>query len=498
MLLLTTAFITGASVMVIELVGSRIVAPYVGTSIFVWTALIGVVLASLSVGYALGGRLADKDANERTLSLLLFLSSIATAGILLLRSAASFLGLISGQFGFGSILIATLIFVPATIILGMVTPYVARLSITNVEHSGRTVGNLYAVSTVGSIVGTFAGGFLLISYFGNTKIILGTAFLLLLLSAFILFKNRGVGRAYTQTIIGLGIILSAHMVPPYVPVPGELVYDGDTPYRRVWIFDSREQSSGRPIRIFTDTISGYHSGIRLDADNELLFDYTRYFELADFFYPNPEQTLMIGGAVQTFPSYYAKRHENMIMDSVEIDPALLPLATAYFNFHNTHNVRPVHEDARIFLNTTEKAYDVVFVDAFSSILAVPFHLTTSEAIAHLDRITENKGVVIVNLISATKGHGSKLFRSLYATFSEHFKNVHAFRMSPSSSPEAIQNILLVGTNNDAIPKPPFASSNIAWNALLKNYFVPEGEAGFVLTDDYAPVERFVTEAFIGG
>lgn len=496
-LLLLVAFTTGAAVMVIELVGSRIIAPSVGASIFVWTALIGIVLSSLSLGYALGGRLADRGANLKTLSTLLFLASIATAGIILFRSIGMTTGFLSVGLRFSSILIATLLFTPSTLILGMITPYVARLQISDVASSGKAIGNLYAVSTLGSIVGTFSGGFILISFFGSGKIILGTALVLLILSGIVGIISQK-KRLPIETVVGVSLIILGLFTPGSAPVKGDLVYDGDTIYRRVWIYDTEEATSGRPIRLFTDTTEATHSGIRLDAPDELFFEYNRYFDLADFFSPNYSRALMIGGAVQTYPLFFSKEYPERTMDSVEIDPGLLPLARKYFNYTDPKNVRLIHEDGRIFLNNATTSYDVIFVDAFVSLLTVPFQLATTEAVSNMERLLTEDGVVIVNMISTLEGPGNLFFRSMYSTYKSRFSNVYVFNASRVKSTTGISNLVLVATNNPLPPTPPFHSENESWQTLLNSYYEKPIEPGLVLTDDFAPVEKMVTQAFING
>jgi len=155
-------FVCGAMVMVFELVGSRVVAPYVGTSTFVWTNLIGVILASLSLGYYLGGKMADKNPKIEVLAWIIFSSSILIVFTWLFKD------LIMTYSGFivdnrlRALLSAIILFVPASLFLGMVSPYAFKLKLSSLKHSGETAGTLYALSTLGSIVGTFLAGFYLI------------------------------------------------------------------------------------------------------------------------------------------------------------------------------------------------------------------------------------------------------------------------------------------------------------------------------------------------
>ena len=185
-------FLCGAIGMIVELVGSRVLSPYFGSSLYVWTNLIGVILGSLSLGYYLGGALSDKYPSYKNLALLILLS-----GVFISFTAFSkewLLSNITTLFGNGirlSSLVSTIIlFAPSAITLGMVSPYAAKLRLTDLSHSGQTVGRLYAISTFGSITGTFAAGFFLIPSLGNTLLLFTLALILVLLSFFVYFFRQ--------------------------------------------------------------------------------------------------------------------------------------------------------------------------------------------------------------------------------------------------------------------------------------------------------------------
>ena len=194
-LLEIAVFLCGAVVMVYEIAGSRVVAPHFGTSIYVWTSLIGVILASLSLGYWLGGKIADKNPSFRNLSQIILISAIIIALTTLVKE--NILGFLSINFNgmiMRTLLAAIFLFSPASILLGMVSPYAVRLKLKSVQTSGATVGNLYAISTLGSILGTFLAGFILIPLIGTTNILYLIAAILVIvsLSLYLSFrKNPG-------------------------------------------------------------------------------------------------------------------------------------------------------------------------------------------------------------------------------------------------------------------------------------------------------------------
>src|SRR5687767_9475679 len=166
----TTVFVCGAVVMIYEIIGSRIVAPFIGTSTYVWTSLIGVILAALSLGYWIGGRVADRRADAKVLAGVIFLAgglvsvTVLVGEVVLTGVAAMPVGL-----EIRSLLASLLLFAPAGVALGFVTPYAVKLKMSSLEESGRTVGRLYALSTIGSIAGTFLAGFFLVPFVGSVR-----------------------------------------------------------------------------------------------------------------------------------------------------------------------------------------------------------------------------------------------------------------------------------------------------------------------------------------
>lgn len=185
-----TVLVSGAIVMIFELVGSRILGPYLGSSIFIWTSLIGVILGSLSLGYYWGGKKADKKADMDSLSLIIFYAASFIALTTLLKGGLLlFLTNRIDDLRTVSVIGSIILFAPANVFLGMISPYVVKLKLKNLDISGETVGNLYALSAIGSIVGTFLAGFYLIPNFGTNKLLIILIFITVLLALFISSKK---------------------------------------------------------------------------------------------------------------------------------------------------------------------------------------------------------------------------------------------------------------------------------------------------------------------
>lgn len=172
-LLEIVVFVCGAVVMIFELVGSRVLGPYFGTSIVVWTSLIGIILGSLSLGYYLGGKIADKKSSFKGLSLIIFFAAISIGLTVIIKDFWLFV--LQNSFTdirTSSVLASLSLFLPASVFLGMVSPYAVKLKLKNLNTSASTVGTLYAISTIGSIFGTFLSGFYLIPHFGTNKLLI--------------------------------------------------------------------------------------------------------------------------------------------------------------------------------------------------------------------------------------------------------------------------------------------------------------------------------------
>lgn len=485
------AFVSGAIVMILELVGSRIIAPYLGTSTIIWTSLIGVILGSLSIGYWWGGRLADKSANYRTLAMILGLAAIfvlSTAYLKNLLEIATHLQINIIYLTIGSTIV---LFTPATICLGMISPYTVRLRMTAVETSGKIVGTFYAIGTCGSIVGTFLGGFVLISYFGSTKIILLLAVVLALLALFALWKARKskTGQS-TKGIIFIFLVFLIFFlnVPNYsIITAGKIVKDVDTEYSRIWIYDAKDKLD-RTVRYMTNTIYGAQSGSFLDNPDELALQYTKFFDLAADLYPDFSKALMIGAGAYSYPKHFIKTYPRASMDVVEIDPAVTKLAKEYFSLNYEPRLKIIHEDGRIFLNKNRTKYNVILNDTFLSHITIPFQLTTEEAVQKMYDALDDKGVILTNIVSAVSGTKSGFLQAEYATYRNIFPEVYLIKINNLSS-EIIQNIMLIGIKSE--------TGNISMSKLIGKKNIAgqiielEADSAYPpLTDELAPIEKY--------
>lgn len=479
-------FSSGASVMIFEIIGSRILGPYLGTSIFVWTSIIGIILASLSLGYYLGGKLSDKNPHIKNLSIIFFLASILMLFTIVIKNNfLLFLVGIVSSIRINAVIASIILFAPVSVMLGMVSPYAVRLKIQDVEHSGTTVGNLYALSTLGSIFGTFLAGFWLIPSFGATNILIGLVIILLLLS--IISFPRELLKSKIALSILCALLIGGNTYQMYVRAENGFV-ELDTAYSHVLILDSQEES-GKDIR--TLKINNEFSSAMYLGSYDLVYDYTKFYNLAEYFTPKIEKALMIGGAAYSYPKYFLERYEDAKMDVIEIDSELTEIAKKYFWLEDSPRLAIYHEDGRTFLNRIDKKYDVIYGDAFSSVYTVPFQLTTQEAVKEMYNKLTDDGVIIVNVISSLQGDTSKFFHAQLKTYESIFEHVEVFPVS-SHEGEQVQNIILVAYKSDDRKSIILNNQELNW-MLEKHYDVEDIEDLPILTDEYAPVDSYIDE-----
>lgn len=487
-------FVCGAVVMILEMVGSRVLAPYLGTSILVWTALIGVILGCLSLGSWLGGVAADRKPTPTLLSNLILLAAICTGAIALSKALVlPHLQREAGGIQAGAVLATVILFAPPAVVLGMVSPLATRLALDDPARTGRTLGSFQALGTVGGILGTFLAGFVLIARLGSTNILFVLA-VVLALTAVAVRPRRPLPGAFTALAMGLFL----HAAGNYdAAVTSQGIHDLDTLYNRILIQPGVDGRTGLPVRTLSTSLRFLQSAMFLHDPEALALDYTKYYKLAPHFAPGMKRMLIIGGAGYSFPKYALAAYPDVSVDVVEIDPGMTRAAREHFQLKDDPRLRVFHEDARTFLNRGGGRYDAILCDAFSSIYSVPFHLTTLEAAQALRDNLAPGGAVLMNLVSARKGDAGRFFASEHATLSRVFPRVLAFGVDAPEDPGKVQNVILAAL---AGPDEPALESGDPEIAEFLSRRVPGPEAGdqaLVLTDEFAPVDYFLALLEIG-
>lgn len=486
-----TVFTCGAVVMIFELVGSRVLGPYFGTSIFVWTSLIGIILGSLSFGYYFGGKVADKNTDILILSSIIFMSAFFMGLTTFIKEPLlNFIQTIPIGIKSGAISSAVILFAPVSVLLGMVSPYAVKLKLNDLNTSGRTIGNLYALSTLGSIIGTFLSGFYLIPSFGTNKLLILLTIILLLIAILLSKKWFLKTNSKMLLIIIFGFIFASNI--NYASGKDNFI-DIDTAYNRIWIYDHQDSRSNKMVKTMGINNEN-HSSMFLDSD-ELVSEYTKYYHLASHFYPNFNKTLLFGGAGYSFPKNFLIKYKEASIDVVEIDPQITELAKKYFRLKDDPRLNIYHQDGRIFLNNTKNKYDVIFGDAFGSRYSIPYQLTTKEAVEKEYNILNDKGIIIQNIISAVEGKKGEFLRAEYATYKEIFPQVYVFLVNNKDNGYKVQNLMLVALKSTDIPT--FIDSDPQLNEYLNHLWKNEIVLDMpILTDDFAPVDYYINKTLL--
>ncbi len=496
-------FIASFCILVIEIVAGRILAPFVGVSLYTWTSIIGVVLAGISIGAFSGGKLADRFPGKKTLGWLLLVSGAAT----LLISPMT--NIVAGYHFPTSLMLRILImtaitfFIPSCI-LGMISPVVVKLAIKNLDRVGNVVGKIYAVSTLGSILGTFAAGFFLISWMGTRHIILVMGSILIL-TAIIwgsLFRSK-------KPVFGLLLLPSLLIASTYSlafkpQLTSDTYYYKESDYYTIKL--KKAMSKDGKTRLEAMILDNLvHSYVALENPLHIEYQYEKiYSELLKWRFEKDAsfRSLTIGGGGYTFPRYMEVFYPKAQLDVVEIDPEITKIAYAYLGLPRNSKIRTFNTDGRWFVMNCKEKYDVVFIDAYND-LSIPYHLTTKEFAVQIRNILNPHGILLTNIIdNFQKGTFLPSYiRTLREVFGEN--NVHLISISPWFEKTGTSTFIVFTGGDDMnimdfknFIKEKFESAatsavvpdNMVNDFMKKTYSV-------VLRDDYAPVDNLIAPVF---
>ena len=498
-------FIASFCTLVIELVAGRIMAPYVGVSLYTWTSIIGVVLAGISIGAYLGGLIADRYPRSSTLGWLLFLSGLGAFSISPLTNlvgAAQF----QTSLMIRILLITTIIFLVPSCILGMISPVVVKLTLNNLEKTGNVVGKIYAFSTLGSILGTFATGFFLISWMG-TRHILFTMGIILILSALVFggfFVRKKVLLLFFVILIPLLWAFYGYAFKP--PLDEETYFFKESDYYTIKLKRDTTRSGGAPLEaLILDHL--VHSYTDLNDPLYLEYEYIRIYEEMVRWQAKKRKSfksLFIGGGGYTFPRFIEAKYPKAEIDVVEIDPEITRVVKNYLGISETTRLHSFNEDGRWFvMNYKEQgSYDFIFGDAFND-LSIPYHLTTKEFAMQLKRLLKPDGLLLANVIDSFKK--GAFMPSYIRTLEEVFGkgNVHLITLSSDYDHIGISTCVVVASPqklnmNDFIKAVKGKdgkemTSHVMPQDQLQQYL--KERYSVILTDDYVPVDNLIAPIF---
>jgi len=496
--------VSGASVLAIEILGTRILGPFYGVSLFLWSALITVTLVALSAGYWTGGRWADRDGERARLSRLAILLAGAGVWLLLVPWIRRPLLTLAEPFGLRLAVLAAafVLFAPPLTLLGMVSPYAIRLKAQSLGEIGRTAGDLYAISTVAGVVAALATGFVLIPEVGVARLTILVGALLLAGAAAALAGDRAAGASGARTrdtsahsssgaaLVALAFAASAPALawrfsPDRARPDSGLLEIRDTPYAELRIVE-------RDDRRFLLIDGGVHTVVQPDTWLTY-FPYVAALDLLKYFFDAPGRLLLVGlGGGSVAKSFHA---DGWQVDAVEIDAAVARIARERFGL-SPSEARVFVTDGRAFLAGHDARYDAIVVDAFGS-SEIPFHLVTREAFALAAARLAPGGLFAINVESF--GWRDPLVASFAATLRTRFPHVVA--LPTAEPPNAVGNVLLLASDRPlefpddrlGIPYDYLQEPEVHWvvvqmNHAWENRFEPDPRLGRLFTDDRNPVD----------
>lgn len=484
-------FVCGAAVMLLEFAASRLLAPFFGSSIFVWGNIIGVVLIALSLGYYIGGKQADKHPQLSTVSKLVLMGSVFTSCIpLFVKLLVNPLTLLQNSFStglvfsiVGSFITITLLFAVPIFLLGMVSPFFIRLATADVATAGRTAGALYAWSTMGSIVGTFGSAFVVVPLLGSRTTIYLSAFLLAVVAVAGLKRWR-----YVPALL-LPIVLGAWLNSSPLRADAAVLEEGESLYQYYAVTDGGDR-----------LLLQYNEGLGTQSfymkDGVLTDSYYDYLALAPSlqaqhagYWNQPRSAVVLGLAGGTLSRQLAEFYPDLHLTGVEIDPQIVDVAQRWFEL-DSQGVQTVIEDGRSYLQATDEQFDFVFIDVFANEYYIPWHMTTEQFFQTVAAHQPQDGIIAMNI--GSNGEDSKLFQAMLSTLQTVYPYIYTVAIPDSlnyavyASRQPLDPLALATLSNSERPQ------NLAirlWQPFVAQHTVAP------LTDDRAPVELY-TEAMI--
>jgi spermidine synthase len=491
--------ITGGVVMALEILGSRLLAPIFGNSLFVWGALIGVILAAMSSGYAFGGWASDRYRVGHVLAGLLLGSGCWTLLIAWIgQPAMLWVSQMIEDPRWGPSVAASVLLAPPAFGLSGVLPALLRLSVMDMGHLGRHSGSMIALSTLGSLAGTWGTAFFLLSWLGTKALVASLGGIQLVLGMTWLWMGTSV-RAKMAVSVFMGIFLVGWQLSvPRQTVSG-VVHQEDSPYQQVRVRDD-------DLFRYLVLDRTWHAVMWKSDPVTLFLPYSQLMVAALALPSESKRGLILGHGGGSLAKWLARYWPGLELDIVEVDPAVVRMAEEYFGYQAPGNHHVYVKDARAFLNATPVKYDIIWADAFARHL-IPFHLTTAEFFSELrGRLTPN-GVVAVNI--ASSGEGGDLLRAtaVVETLKTAFPVIETYAVKGPwrTKYKGAENIIFLGGSPvERIRYEEFVSRveslvrarRLPSEALslLASRRPEPWPPGLTLTDDFAPYDLLVGSA----
>ncbi len=491
--LIVLVFTGGMTSLALEMCASRLLGAYFGTSLYIWASLIRLILVYLTVGYFIGGRLADRYPSEQVLCTITAMAAFSTSilpfvsqGIL--TWSITGLAQVSVSIFLSSLLGTILLFALPVTLLGLVSPFAIRLATRDITKSGRVSGSLYAISTFGSILGAFLPVLWLIPTFGvrRTLLIFGA----LLFAASLWGLHLRWRPAFALVLLALVLPLGPLKDIPY------LIYEQESLYNYIQV----TQLPDGTRQLILNEGQAIHSVYYPNPNTVLTGWYWDYFLAAPYFNAGfrPQKLHrigIIGLAAGTIAHQFTRVYGPVPIDGVEIDPAIVNVGRKYFAM-NEANLHVYVQDGRTFLETTSARYDLVAIDAFQQPY-IPFQLTTREFFTTIRSHLSSTGVVVLNTAHTT--HDYRLVQAFINTMSLVFPSVYILNVPGTFNTEVMATVQPTSITTFRANLAQFASTSVMGQVASEvSPEVREGHAdgGIVFTDDRAPVEQITDQLLL--
>ncbi|HTK04220.1 MAG TPA: fused MFS/spermidine synthase [Candidatus Eisenbacteria bacterium] len=496
-------FIASFCLMVIELVAGRIMAPYLGSSIYTWTSVIGVILMGITAGNWVGGVIAERGAKWKTVGAMFFLAAFAS--VISFYTYQPIYWAVNGlqpTLAVASFLFAMTGFFPASFFLSMVTPMVITLRLDSLKKTGTTVGGIYAISAMASILGTFLTGYVLIALLSVRIIVLMVAAVLMLTGILALADKALVKGA--PMLLFLALLWMGLLAPPFCRM--------ETAYYCVRIHDIGSGAQGKALLL--DHL--VHSFVTPDP-RFLAYDYEAIYSVATEYVSRnksekPLDALFIGGGGYVMPRFIEANYKIGDLTVVEIDPGVTRASQVYLGYLPDGPIHNVNMDARVYMNgmKDDKKYDIIFGDAFND-YSIPFHLTTKEFVTMVRKHLAPNGVYALNVIDSNRN--GQVLGSFIDTLSQVFPSVEVAPLQSEWRNAGRNTFVIIAAEAPIDRKRWHDAATVAFEARMsppiitpqdqvEMLFSAEDTKDFLgshrhlsLTDDYVHVDNLIAPIF---
>ena len=476
-----TVFLSGSAVMVIELLGTRVIAPFYGNSLYVWSSLISVTMIALALGYYIGGSWADRSAKS-SLSLIMALAAGFTGLIPIIAKpilmATDHFGLRTGAF-----LSALLLFMPALTLLGMTGPFAIKLATRQLESLGHTAGSIYAISTLGSVVGTLILGFILFPAVGSKQILMCTALMLLIIASAIRIVEH---QASTKPIrhwpfliiilISAGILGSSQQnMDSWNPNGFKVISAHESLYGWVKVIDQPQKD----LRILTSDASAIGAGTISTGQSRLIYqDIVGLLPQLHY----PLQRVLIVGLGAGHMAGILRRNSPVQIDTLEIDPLVAQAAQDYFHFKP--NGLAIIGDARYEIRHLQGPYDLIIHDCFTG-GSEPAHLLTTETLEQLKTLLSPRGILALNFVGFAENDHNQALKAVGHTLQHVFPST----LTLISEPDKSFNDFIFLASQDSLNTESSQLSATQQHWLKQRIITIDTREGLLLTDNFNPLEH---------